>query len=105
MKESLKADYEFIEQKIPESRREKTEGEGLVEVHFLPGEDYFDIAALALLPEIVRNLYEKHKEYGKIAILTVKNEQASRVSQVLFESRHSRCQPRQFGLERTPRHR
>ncbi len=84
MKESLKADYEFIEQKIPESRREKTEGEGLVEVHFLPGEDYFDIAALALLPEMVRNLYEKHKEYGKIAILTVKNEQASRVSQVLL---------------------
>lgn len=85
-KENLKNNYAQVNQKIDEKRLPQVKGKGIVEVHAFKEENsFFDIAALAVLPEMVQNLYEKYNDYSKIAILTVNNKQASAVSQILLE--------------------
>lgn len=86
LKESLLKNYEEVRQKIAEVRLPAAAGKGLVEVHvFQESNNFFDVAALAVLPEMVKNLYKKYNDYSKIAILTVNNKQASCVSQILLE--------------------
>lgn len=83
---SLAEDYKEVVQNIDDKRLPKAAGRGTVEVHTLrEREVFYDTAVLALLPEIVQNLYKRHREYRKIAVLTVSNKQASWVSQILLQ--------------------
>ncbi len=83
---SLAEDYKEVVQKIDRKQLPKVAGRGTAEVHTLhEGEAFYNIAALALLPETVQNLYKRHKEYRRIAVLTVSNKQASWVSQILLQ--------------------
>lgn len=84
--DSLKKSYEGVRQEIDPARLAKVRGKGTVQVHMLKESEYcFNAAALALLPEMVQNLHRRHKQYGKIAVLTVNNAQASKVSQILLQ--------------------
>lgn len=84
--ETIQKNYARAEQAIAEERLPHVQGKGLVEVHTLKeSNNFFDVAVLALLPEMVQNLYKKYDSYSKIAVLTVNNKQASFVSQVLLE--------------------
>lgn len=86
VRESLRKEYRNVKQDIPESRKENAEGKGTVEVHMLrERESQYNVAVLALLPEMVLNLHKRHGEYRKIAVLTVSNKQASMVSGLLLE--------------------
>lgn len=84
--ESLANAYKNVRQDIDAARLPKVQGKGVVEVHTLKEpEKLYDVAVLALIPEMVQNLYKRHKEYGKIAVLTVSNAQAAKVSQLLLQ--------------------
>lgn len=85
-RETIQENYRQVWQDIDKKRLPKVRGRGMVEVHTLrEADNIFDTAVLCLLPEMVKNLYKKYKDYGKIAILTVKNSQALLVSQILLE--------------------
>ncbi len=82
--QELNRDYAQIEQQINSKQLAKVKDKGLVEVHYLhESEKFFEIAALCLLPEMVKNLHKRY-EYGKICVLTLTNEQVSKVSQILL---------------------
>lgn len=87
LKKNVAINYKGVNQQIDKTHLHDVEGKGLVEVHtFRESNNFFDVAALAVLPEMVQNLAKKYKDnYSKIAILTVNNSQASDVAQILLE--------------------
>ncbi len=85
-RDTLQENYKQVRQGIAKKRLAKMKNKGVVEVHTLKESDtLFDTAVLSLLPEMVRKLHKKYHDYSKIAILTVNNNQASCVSQILLD--------------------
>lgn len=87
LKKALVTNYTDVSQEIDENHLPEVAGKGLVEVHtFQESNNFFDVAALTVLPEMVQNLVKKYNDkYGSIAILTVNNSQAAAVAQILLE--------------------
>lgn len=82
--QELARDYAQIEQKIDAKQLAKVKDKGTVEIHYINKSDkYFEMAVFCLLPEMVKSLHKRY-EYGKICVLTVTNEQASFISQLLL---------------------
>ena len=82
--QELNRDYAQIEQQINPKQLTKVKDKGIIEIHYLhEASSFFKVAALCLLPEMVKNLHKRY-EYGKICILTLTNEQSSFVSQILL---------------------